>query len=93
MKFKPGEVNFHREEYMALLAEMRPKDYPPMMKKEVLGRVNLSHRRPNPYMRGGKALVSFIVSGDDVKGDIRRAVDLLGGFDKSLKPQPRTTSS
>jgi uncharacterized protein (DUF362 family) len=74
---------------MALLAEMRPKDYPPMMKKEVLGRVDLRHRRPNPYMRDGKALVSFIVSGDDVKGDIQRAVDLLGGFDKSLKPQDR----
>ncbi len=87
MKFKPGEVNFHREEYMALLAEMRPKDYPPMVKKEVLGRVDLRHRRPNPYMRDGKALVSFVVSGDDVKGDIQRGVDLLGGFDKSLKPQ------
>jgi hypothetical protein len=28
MKFKPEEVNLHREEYQALLAEMRPKDYP-----------------------------------------------------------------
>lgn len=89
MKFKPEEVNFHREEYQALLAEMRPKDYPPLMKKEVLGRVDLRHRRPNPYMREEKALVSFVATGEDVKGDIQRAVDLLGGFGKSLKPQDR----
>ena len=89
MKFKPEEVNFHREEYQAILAEMRPKDYPPLMKKEVLGRVDLRHRRPNPYTREGKALVSFVITGEDVKSDIRKAVDLLGGFDKSLKPQDR----
>jgi len=89
MKFKPEEVNFHREEYQALLAEMRAKDYPPLMKKEVLGRVNLRHRRPNPYTREGRALVSFIVAGMDVKGDIQKAVGLLGGFGKSLKSQDR----
>jgi len=89
MRFKPEEINFHREEYQALLAEMRPKDYPPMMKKEVLGKVNLRHRRPNPYTKGGKALVSFVVTGNDVKGDIQRAVDLLGGVGKSLKSQDR----
>lgn len=89
MKFKPEEVNFHREEYQALLAEMRAKDYPPLMKKEVLGRVNLRHRRPNPYTKDGKALVSFLVAGIDVKGDIQKAVGLLGGFGKSLKSQDR----
>ncbi len=89
MRFKPEEINFHREEYQALLAEMCPKDYPPMMKKEVLGKVDLRHRRPNPYTKGGKALVSFVVTGNDVKGDIQRAVDLLGGVGKSLKSQDR----
>ncbi len=89
MKFKPEEVIFHREEYQAVMAEMRPKDYPPLMKKEVVGTVALRHRRPNPYHKEGKALVSFVVTSNDVKSDIRKAVALLGGFDKSIKPQDR----
>ena len=60
-----------------------------MLKKEVQGRVNLRHRLPNPYVRDGKALVSFALAGKEVKADILRAVDLLGGFAKSLKPQDR----
>jgi len=89
MRFKPEEVNFHREEYLAMLTEMRPKDFAPLMEKEVVGRVNLCHRRLNPYTKHGKALVSFVVAGEDIKGDIRKAVDLLGGFGKSLKSQDR----
>jgi uncharacterized protein (DUF362 family) len=89
MNFKLEEVNFHREEYQVYLAELRPKDYPLMLKKEVQGRVNLRHRLPNPYIRDGKALVSFVLAGKEVKADILRAVDLLGGFAKSLKPQDR----
>jgi len=89
MKFKPEEVNFHREEYQAMLAEMRPKDYQPLMKKEVLGRVDLRHRRPNPYTGDGRALVSFVVAGEDIKDDIRKAVDLIGGLGKSIKSQDR----
>jgi len=89
MKFKPEEVNFHREEYQTLLAEMRPKDYMPLMKKDVLGRVNFRHRRPNPYLKNGKALVSFVPASREIKNDIRKAVDLLGGFGKSLKSQDR----
>jgi len=89
MKFKPEEVNFHREEYQALLAEMRPKDYMPLMKKDVLGRVNFRHRLPNPYMKDGKALVSFVLASREVKNDIRKAVELLGGFGKSLKSPDR----
>jgi uncharacterized protein (DUF362 family) len=89
MKFKPEELNLHREEYQAILAEMRPKDYPPLMKKAVRGRVNFRHRLPNPYTREGKALVSFVVAGKDLNSDIRKAVDLLGGFGKSLKSQDR----
>ena len=72
MKFKPEEINFHREEYQAHLAEMRPKDYPLIFKKEVRGRVNLRHRLPNPYLENGKALVSFVLAGEDVKADILR---------------------
>ena len=89
MKFKPEEVNFHREEYQAVLSEMRPKDYPLLARKEVQGRVDLRHRRSNPYAKDGKALVSFVVAGQDLKADLRRAVDLIGGFEKSLRPQDR----
>ncbi|MCK5552722.1 MAG: DUF362 domain-containing protein [Deltaproteobacteria bacterium] len=89
MKFKPEEVSFHMEEYQAILAEQRPKDYPPMMKKEVLGKVDLRHRRPNSYTRNGKALVSVVMAEKDLKSDIRKAVDLIGGFGKSVKSQDR----
>ncbi len=89
MKFKPEEVNFHREEYAAMLAAMRPKDYPPLVKKEVVGKVNLRHRRSNPYVREGRALVSFVMAGQDLKGDIRKTIDLLGGLEKSIKPRDR----
>lgn len=89
MNFKPEEVNFHREEYQAYLGELRPKDYPLMSKKEVLGRVNFRHRLPNPYVTNGKALVSFVLAGKEMKADILKAVNLLGGFGRSLKAQDR----
>ena len=89
MTFKPEMMVFHREEYQAENAKRRPKDYPPMMKKEVSGKTELRHRRPNPYTRQGKALVSFVMASQDVKNDIRKAVDLIGGLGKSLKPQDR----
>jgi uncharacterized protein (DUF362 family) len=89
MDFNPEAVNFHLEEYQTYLAEKCPKEYPPLMRKEVLGRVELRHRRANPYTRNGKALVSFVITGENIKGDIQKAVELLGGFDKSLKPQDR----
>ncbi|MBW2147768.1 MAG: hypothetical protein JRI22_12175 [Deltaproteobacteria bacterium] len=66
MKFKPKDVVFHREKYQALMGEMRHKNYQPLIKKEVLGRVNLRHRGPNPYSRDGKALVSFVVAQNGV---------------------------
>jgi uncharacterized protein (DUF362 family) len=89
MEFKPEDVNFHREAYQGVLAAMRPKDYPPLLKKEVIGRTNLRHRRPNPYVRNGKALVSFVAAGKSLREDLRRAVDLLGGLSLSLKAQDR----
>jgi uncharacterized protein (DUF362 family) len=89
MKFKPEDVIFHREEYLKISAARRSKDYPPLMKKEVQGRVNLRHRRSNPYTRDGKALVSFVMAGQDLKSDVRKAVDLLGGLGKSIKSQDR----
>ena len=87
--FKPEDVVFHREAYLAKLTEMRSKDYPQLTKKEVVGRVNLHHRRSNAYTRDGKSLVSFVVNGTEIKNDILKAIDLLGGFAKSLKPQDR----
>jgi len=89
MKFKPEEAIFHREECQAMMAEMRSKDYPLLVKKEVVGTAPLVHRRPNPYIKDGKALVSFVVAGKEIKNNIRQAVDLLGGFNKSLKTQDR----
>jgi uncharacterized protein (DUF362 family) len=89
MRFKPEEVNFHREEYAAMLGAMRSKDYPPLTKKEVVGKVNLRHRRPNPYVREGRALVSFVMAGQDLKEDVRKAIDLLGGLEKSIKSRDR----
>ena len=88
-KFKPEMVNFHREEYQKITAAMRSKDYPPLFKKETVGKVQLRHRRPNPYIRDGKALVSFVLAGKDLKADLRRAVDLIGGLEKSIKAQDR----
>ncbi len=89
MKFKDEEVAFHREAYQAHLAEKRPKDYPPLLKKEVVGKTNLRHRRSNPYTRDGKAQVSFVSHANDLKSDVQRAVDLIGGFHKSLSSQDR----
>ena len=53
------------------------------------GKVNLRHRRSNPYLRDGKALVSFANASNDIKADIQKVVDRIGGFEKSLKPQDR----
>ena len=89
ISFKPEDVVFHREAYQAHLAQMRPKDYPPFLSREVAGQANLNHRRPNPYIQDGKALVSFVPVSGDVEADVRRAVDLLGGLDKVVKPQDR----
>ena len=84
MTFRPEDINFHREEYQAHLAERRPKDYPLLSSKEVVGRMNLRHRRPNPYTRDGKALVSFAMAQTDIKSDIRKTVDLIGRFEKAF---------
>ena len=89
MEFKPEYVNFHREAYQAHLAEIRPKDYPLLNEKKVAGRMSLSHRRENPYVKDGKAMVSFVVSQNNIKADIQKSVDLIGGFDKSLHAQDR----
>jgi len=89
MEFKPEEMIFHREEYLARLAEMRFDDYPPLQKKEVVGVRDFHHRLSNPYTRDGKALVSFVVADEDIGGHVRKAVDLLGGLDKALSPGDR----
>jgi uncharacterized protein (DUF362 family) len=89
MEFRPEDVVFHREAYQAHLAEIRPKDYPLLTKKEVVGKVDFRHRLPNPYVADGKALVSFVASEQEIRDDVQRAVDLIGGFGKALKPQDR----
>lgn len=89
LNFKPEDLVFHREAYQAHLATIRPKDFPLLTKKEVIGRDNIRHRRPNPFTKNGKSLVSFVVHETDLKTDILKAVDLLGGFDKVLKAGDR----
>jgi len=89
MKFKPEDVNFHREEYQTYLAELRKEDYPLLSAKEVSGRMNLRHRRSNAYVKDGKALVSFMLCRTDIKADVQKAVDLIGGFDKAFNTQDR----
>ncbi|RJQ53373.1 MAG: DUF362 domain-containing protein [Desulfobacteraceae bacterium] len=89
MEFKPEEVNFHREAYQAHLAEIRPKDYPLLSSKKVVGKMNLRHLRANPYTKDGKALVSFVVAGPDIRADIQKAVDRIGGFQKAFTGQDR----
>jgi uncharacterized protein (DUF362 family) len=89
MSFKSEEVIFHREEYLDQLIEMRPKDYAPLLKKEVVATADYRHRNPNPYTTNGKALVSFVVTETDVKSDVQKAVNLIGGLEKSLKTEDR----
>jgi uncharacterized protein (DUF362 family) len=50
--------------------------------------VQWSHLHPNWYLEGNKSLVGIIQAtplAKDLKGDIKRAVDKIGGFGKSLK--------
>ncbi len=89
MSFKPEEVIFHREEYLDQLTEMRPKDYAPLLQKKVVAKADFRHRNSNPYTLNNKALVSFVVTQEDIKSDVQKAVSLIGGFEKSLKTQDR----
>jgi len=68
-----------------------PKDYD-LKKPEILvdgGKpVNWSHLHPNWYVEGNKSLLGLIMAtplDKDLKGDIKRAVKFIGGFEKSLK--------
>lgn len=89
MNFKPEDLVFHREEYLEHLARMRPKDYPPLLSKKVKTKGHWSHRVPNPYVRDRKALVSFVPASGALKDDILKAINLLGGLDKSIHPSDR----
>ena len=39
----------------------------------------------NAYARDGKVLLSKVGAGEDLKGDILKAVDLIGGFDATIE--------
>ena len=41
--------------------------------------------RPNPFIKDGKVLVSKAAVSDDLKHDVLRAVDLIGGFGKVVE--------
>jgi uncharacterized protein (DUF362 family) len=68
-----------------------PKDYfqkVPATFVNEMKPVQWSHLHPNWYAEGNKSLVSIVQAtplDKDLKGDIKRVVDKLGGFEKSLK--------
>jgi len=50
--------------------------------------VDWSHLNPNWYAEGGKSLLGIIMAtplDKDLKGDIKKVMKLIGGFDKALK--------
>jgi len=68
-----------------------PKDYFDKVPERLVNGgnpVNWSHLHPNYYAEGGKSLLSIIQAtplDKDLKGDIKKAVKMIGGFEKSLK--------
>ncbi|MBI3989563.1 MAG: DUF362 domain-containing protein [candidate division NC10 bacterium] len=66
-------------------------DIPLYQKKgaEVIGTVNFRHLPVNQYRKDGKSLVSLVYAGPDLKKDIKRAVDAIGGFGKALRRTDR----
>ena len=54
--------------------------------------VKWSHLHPNYYAEGSRSLVGLIMATEldkDLKGDIKKAMKLIGGFEKSLKKSDR----
>jgi hypothetical protein len=41
--------------------------------------------RVNPYKKAGKALVSKVAGTHNLKDDILRSVDLIGGFNRAIE--------
>lgn len=72
-----------------------PKDYfekKPEMMIDGGAPVDWSHLHQNWYAEGNKSLVGLIMATEldkDLKGDIKRAMKLIGGFEKSLKKTDR----
>lgn len=72
-----------------------PKDYFVKKPESLIdgGRpVNWSHLHPNWYAEGNKSLVGIIMAtplDKDLKGDIKKVMKLIGGFEKSLKKTDR----
>jgi uncharacterized protein (DUF362 family) len=68
-----------------------PKDYFEKKPEDLINGgapVEWSHLPPNYYTDGGKSLVGMIMAtrlDQDLAGDIRKAMKLVGGFERSLK--------
>jgi uncharacterized protein (DUF362 family) len=68
-----------------------PKDYFDKVPERLVNGgnpVDWSHLHPNYYAEGGKSLLSIIQAtplDKELKGDIKKAMKLIGGFEKSLK--------
>ena len=50
------------------------------------GSVGVGRQGVNPYVHDGKALVGKVAESADVKQDILRSVNLIGGFEKVIEP-------
>lgn len=72
-----------------------PKDYFEKMPEQMINGgapVNWSHLHPNYYEQGGKSLIGIVQAtplDKNLKGDIKKAMKLVGGFEKSLKKSDR----
>lgn len=76
----------NRDAYLSELISWIP-DIPLYRRKgaELIGTVYFRHVPVNPYRKDGKSLVSLVYAGRDLKKDIKRAVDAIGGFGKALR--------
>ena len=72
-----------------------PKDYFDKKPESLINGgdpVEWSHLHPNYYAEGEKSLVGLMMAtplDQDLKGDIKKAIKLVGGFEKSLKKSDR----
>jgi hypothetical protein len=72
-----------------------PKDYFDKKPESLINGgdpVEWSHLHPNYYAEGDKSLVGLMMAtplDKDLKGDIKKAIKLVGGFEKSLKKSDR----
>lgn len=68
---------------------IREVPLPAMQDKQVSKEMDFTHLPENPYREDGRALVVQTHTAGDLKADIMRMTDGLGGFEKALQPGDR----